>query len=233
MRYIKPQQHAFKSLMIIVLLFSMTKLWAQENADIQAKKAEEVAIEETASEEVATEEVTTEEVTTEEVTTEEVTTEEVATEEVTTEEVTTEEVATEEVATEEAATEEMATQEAVTEELATDEVVSEEVVNEGVAMQASLPSQSCPMSFNQVPIPESGKLCQIFAAEFPASMVLHVPQTPNSVVSFYQDSQLYSEVQAVKERFMLQTTDKNTTIIVSTDGEGSQVDILVKRPPEN
>jgi hypothetical protein len=80
-----------------------------------------------------------------------------------------------------------------------------------------------------VPIPESGKLCQIFAADFPASMVLHVPQAPNTIVQFYQDTQLFGEAQVIKERFMMQSEDKNTTVIVSADGEGSQVDILVKR----
>jgi hypothetical protein len=107
--------------------------------------------------------------------------------------------------------------------------VEKQQETESMAMAPSMQAQSCPVTFNQVPIPESGKLCQIFAADFPASMVLHVPQVPNAIVQFYQDTQLFGEAQLIKERFMMQSEDKNTTVIVSADGEGSQVDILVKR----
>lgn len=100
---------------------------------------------------------------------------------------------------------------------------------ESMPIAPSMQTQSCPVNFYQVPIPESGKLCQIFATDFPASMVLHVPNEANAVVQFYQDTQLFGEAQLIKQRFMMQSEDKNTIVIVSADGDGSQVDILVKR----
>ncbi|MBT1452496.1 hypothetical protein KJ365_16560, partial [Glaciecola sp. XM2] len=112
---------------------------------------------------------------------------------------------------------------------------SPQAVTEQEAQYAATPSQSmgmpsvsCPERFNDVEIPKTGKLCQIFAADFPATMVFHVTQPPQEVVQFYQNTQAYGASTAVKKRFMLQSDDKNTTIIISADGEGSQVDVLVK-----
>jgi len=104
-------------------------------------------------------------------------------------------------------------------------VTSGAVASESEGMDA----QTCPANFNSVKIPTDGKLCQIFAADFPASMIMHVPQSPESVVSFYQqDPEVYPIKTEVKSRVMLQSADKNTTLIISSDGEGAQVDILVK-----
>jgi len=91
----------------------------------------------------------------------------------------------------------------------------------------TIETQSCPANFNDVKIPSDGKFCQVFAANYPASMVLHVPQSPSSVVDFYANE--YDIIKEVKSRTFMQTQDKNTTLIISTDGEGTQVDILVKR----
>lgn len=86
--------------------------------------------------------------------------------------------------------------------------------------------QPCPEQFNSVKIHTDGKFCQVFAAEFPASMVMHVTQAPASVVDFYANE--YPVVKEIKSRTVMQTEDKNTTLIISSDGEGTQVDILVK-----
>lgn len=92
-------------------------------------------------------------------------------------------------------------------------------------------SQACPTEFFQVPIPVGGKLCQIFATDLPASMVLYVPQTPQSVVDFYQNNDQFQTANASKQRYLIQSKDNNITVIVSADGAGSQVDILVKQDP--
>lgn len=90
-------------------------------------------------------------------------------------------------------------------------------------------TQTCPENFYQVKLPNNGKLCQVFAADLPASMIFFVPQLPEEVVAFYkQESTMLSTSRQVKDRVLLQSEDKNTTLIISTDGKGTQVDVLVK-----
>ncbi|GBL04908.1 hypothetical protein [Glaciecola sp. KUL10] len=93
------------------------------------------------------------------------------------------------------------------------------------------PDRGCPSQFNQIKIPLDGKLCQIFAADYPASMVLFIPQTPEKVISHYLAAHPeLTSFKQIKSRTILQTKDKNTTLVVSADGQGTQVDILVKAP---
>lgn len=90
-------------------------------------------------------------------------------------------------------------------------------------------TQNCPNVFYQVDLPEDGKLCQVFAADFPASMIFFVPQAPADVLAYYQAKEkLFSVTKQIKDRVMLQSADKNTTLIISSDGNGTQVDVLVK-----
>lgn len=92
-----------------------------------------------------------------------------------------------------------------------------------------LETHTCPKQFYQVQLPSDGKLCQVFAAELPASMIFFVPKSPSEVIRFYsQDPEAFAITKQVKDRYMLQTSDKNTTLIISSDGKGTQVDILVK-----
>jgi hypothetical protein len=93
------------------------------------------------------------------------------------------------------------------------------------------PEQKCPSEFNQIKIPLDGKLCQIFAADYPASMVMFIPKAPNEVISNYLAAHPeLTQTKQVKSRTLLQSKDKNTTLVVSADGQGTQVDILVKSP---
>lgn len=90
-------------------------------------------------------------------------------------------------------------------------------------------SQSCPAEFYKVKLPVNGKFCQVFAADLPASMIFFVPQEPSDVVQHYIiQSEVFSIARQVKNRYMLQSADKNTTLIISSDGTGTQVDVLVK-----
>ncbi|MFT4655240.1 MAG: hypothetical protein ACJA0G_001252 [Kangiellaceae bacterium] len=127
----------------------------------------------------------------------------------------------------------------------TDEVFSESLIEPTAApvaasMKAPLikaesnslaaDTQTCPDYFYQIKLPNNGKLCQVFAAELPASMIFFVPQPPSEVIEFYQQhNPTFSTTKQVKDRFLMQTTDKNTTLIISSDGQGTQVDILVKK----
>jgi hypothetical protein len=100
----------------------------------------------------------------------------------------------------------------------------------GANVNVAIRSEGCPVNFNKVSIPLNGKLCQIFAADFPASMILFVPQTPEEVVQYYLASGSFIEPKKIKKRTLLKSTDNNTTLIISKDGSGTQVDILVKSP---
>jgi hypothetical protein len=103
--------------------------------------------------------------------------------------------------------------------------------NVGANVNVAIRSEGCPENFNKVSIPANGKLCQIFAADFPASMILFIPQTPEEVVQYYlASSDSFVEPKKIKKRTMLKSTDNNTTLIISKDGGGTQVDILVKSP---
>lgn len=89
-------------------------------------------------------------------------------------------------------------------------------------------TENCPREFYNVSLPTNGKLCQVFANELPASMVFFVPQAPAEVVEYYQtpDNQ-FSKVKEIKQRFVLQNQNDTVRLIVSKDGQGSQVDVLI------
>jgi hypothetical protein len=90
-------------------------------------------------------------------------------------------------------------------------------------------TQSCPDQFYNVKLPTNGKFCQVFAADLPASMILFVPQEPTKVIEFYQQhGAKFSASKAVKDRFIMNSNDNSATVIFSRDGQGTQVDILVK-----
>ncbi|MFT6701554.1 MAG: hypothetical protein ACJAUM_001418 [Pseudomonadales bacterium] len=105
------------------------------------------------------------------------------------------------------------------------------VDNVGANVDVAIHSEGCPENFNKISIPVNGKLCQIFAADFPASMILFVPETPEDVIKYYlASSDSFVEPKTIKKRTMLKSADNNTTLIISKDGGGTQVDILVKAP---
>jgi hypothetical protein len=109
--------------------------------------------------------------------------------------------------------------------------IEREVAPVAVAYAASFAAntQPCPEHFHEIKIPSNGKFCQVFAAKLPASMIFFVPQPPVEIVEFYkQHSNTFSTTRQVKDRFLMQSSDKNTTLIISNDGQGTQVDILVK-----
>ena|GEM_PF-3421152 len=118
-------------------------------------------------------------------------------------------------------------QDSAPETFASDEVTNKIDANVTVVTR----SAGCPEDFNKVSIPVNGKMCQIFAADFPASMILFIPQTPEEVIQYYLASSAnFVEPKTIKQRTMLKSADNNTTLIISKDGGGTQVDILVKSP---
>jgi hypothetical protein len=133
----------------------------------------------------------------------------------------------EEELTELADTEEEVTELAMVEEELTEVKTTQEKSTAKRTTNANI--HTCPANFYDVQLPTNGKLCQVFAADLPASMIFFVPQLPEEVIAFYeQDTVTFSTTRQVKDRVLLQSEDKNTTLIISTDGSGTQVDVLVK-----
>lgn len=92
-------------------------------------------------------------------------------------------------------------------------------------------SSPCPTQFNSIAIMQTGKVCQIFAADYPASMVYFVPTSPAQVVEYYLSStSQFESATEVKNRTIMKSRDGNTTLIVSKDKAGTQVDVLVRAP---
>lgn len=93
-------------------------------------------------------------------------------------------------------------------------------------------TQPCPDSFKSVPIIENARLCQPFADSLPASMIYHADITKDEAVAFYeQHIGTADSKKHMKGRVMLTYTEKQVIIVISKDGQGSQVDILVKSVP--
>ncbi|GGF73685.1 hypothetical protein [Alteromonas lipolytica] len=87
---------------------------------------------------------------------------------------------------------------------------------------------TCPDDFFTVKIHEDAKQCQPFDTELPASLIYFIGQTPDAIVAYYlalmPDLSLKGEH---NKRVLLVNTAQNVRVVVSPDGEGAQVDILV------
>lgn len=85
----------------------------------------------------------------------------------------------------------------------------------------------CPTQFHSVSIHQDAKLCQIFDDKLPASMVYHVAISPTEAIAFYLDNSALLKRSTVRERTFLSNENNNYRVVVSPDGTGSQIDILV------
>lgn len=109
--------------------------------------------------------------------------------------------------------------------------MSQNSLNKAHTNSDIIDTQACPAKFYDVKIPRSGKLCQVFATELPASMILFVAQQPEDLLSFYtNDTAQFGPSKLVKQRYVLHSKDQTSTVIISKDGDGSQIDILVVAP---
>lgn len=97
------------------------------------------------------------------------------------------------------------------------------------ASDDALAHQACPQAFHSVPIFPQSSLCLSFDDDLPASMTYHARADMQAVENFYTE-QLgdANDSQQVKGRRLLTYADGMHTIVISDDGSGSQVDILVK-----
>jgi hypothetical protein len=90
-------------------------------------------------------------------------------------------------------------------------------------------TEVCPNHFHRLPIYPEAKLCQMFDNTFPATLTYHASTDISNAAAFYlkELGKASKDVQ-VKGRRILHFTGDNHIIIISADGQGSQVDILMK-----
>lgn len=90
-------------------------------------------------------------------------------------------------------------------------------------------SPTCPAQFYTLPLFPNAKFCQLFAEELPASMSYFATSDQLSAKDFYisQLGQAEDE-KLLNGRIVLQYSNGQKVVVISKDGQGSQIDILVK-----
>ena len=100
---------------------------------------------------------------------------------------------------------------------------------EATVMTEHLAMQSCPDDFFQLPLYPQARMCQIFAEELPASLIYHSNADQETTKAYYLESLGQAESEyTLQGRIVLQYKNGDHIIIISKDGDGTQVDILVK-----
>tara|TARA_R110000868_G_scaffold150167_6_gene373156 strand:- start:2660 stop:3178 length:519 start_codon:yes stop_codon:yes gene_type:complete len=91
------------------------------------------------------------------------------------------------------------------------------------------PSPTCPADFYTLPLYPNAKFCQLFAEELPASMSYFAISDQQTAKQFYLDKlgQAQDE-KMLKGRIVLQYSNGQKVVVISKDGQGSQIDILIK-----
>lgn len=105
-------------------------------------------------------------------------------------------------------------------------------VSDQVSEPKSIPETrgtTCPADFYTLPLYPNAKFCQLFAEELPASMSYFAISNQESAKDFYLDQLGQAEdEQMLKGRIVLQYGNGQKVVIISKDGQGSQIDILIK-----
>lgn len=88
---------------------------------------------------------------------------------------------------------------------------------------------SCPADFYTLPLYPNAKFCQLFAKELPASMSYFAISDQQTAKNFYLDQLGQAEDEKMlKGRIVLQYANGQKVLVISKDGQGSQIDILIK-----
>lgn len=90
-------------------------------------------------------------------------------------------------------------------------------------------TQTCPDDFYGLPLFPNAKFCQLFAEKIPASMSYFAISNQQTAKAFYIEKLGQAESEhMLKGRIVLQYDQGQKVLIISQDGQGSQIDILVK-----
>jgi hypothetical protein len=87
----------------------------------------------------------------------------------------------------------------------------------------------CPAEFMSMPLYPMARFCQVFADTPPASLSYHADTDIDHARAFYLE--LLGEAESedmLAGRVLLQYQNGNKIIVISRDGQGAQVDILIK-----
>ncbi|WP_088330500.1 hypothetical protein [Lacimicrobium sp. SS2-24] len=89
-------------------------------------------------------------------------------------------------------------------------------------------ASGCPERFHAIPLTTDAKFCQQFDDKLPASLSFFSAGTPELTLDYYLSQMTAAQHSNSKGRQVLQSQQGHWVIVISQDGEGSQVDILVK-----
>ena len=107
-------------------------------------------------------------------------------------------------------------------------LISTNAIAKGIDKPIFVDNQ-CPTNFYQLPLFPGAKLCQVFADGVPASMIYHASADQQTTQLFYQQNLGEADnVILLKGRILMEYADSTKIIVISKDGNGSQVDVLVK-----
>jgi hypothetical protein len=95
--------------------------------------------------------------------------------------------------------------------------------------ETNISTQNCPEVFYTLPLYPNAKFCQLFAEELPASMSYFAVSDQQTAKAFYIDKLGQAEDEKIlKGRIVLQYSNGQKVVVISKDGQGSQIDILIK-----
>lgn len=90
-------------------------------------------------------------------------------------------------------------------------------------------AEPCPAEFYALPLYPEAKLCQLFDDALPASLTYHASTDQQSTQEFYtKELGIADSIKELKGRIVLEYENANKIIIISKDGAGTQVDVLIK-----
>jgi hypothetical protein len=90
-------------------------------------------------------------------------------------------------------------------------------------------SATCPAEFYTLPLYPNAKFCQLYAQGLPASMSYFASSDQQSAKDFYINQLGQAEDEKMLNgRIVLQYSKGQKVVVISEDGQGSQIDILIK-----
>lgn len=90
-------------------------------------------------------------------------------------------------------------------------------------------SLTCPADFYTLPLYPNAKFCQLFEQGLPASMSYFAISDQQSAKNFYINQLGQAEDEKMLNgRIVLQYSNGQKVVVISKDGQGSQIDILIK-----
>jgi hypothetical protein len=98
-----------------------------------------------------------------------------------------------------------------------------------VVDKSNMRVQDCPESFYSLPLYPNAKFCQLFAEKLPASMSYFAISDQQTTKAFYIEKLGPAEDEkTLHGRIVLQYSNAQKVLVISKDGQGSQIDILIK-----